>query len=152
MRTQYRTSIDPPPARQPFCVSQFPNTADCSTPTMASPSALAEHTGTEDEMKGHYQLGDLVEARFGGKSKWFPGKIRQVHESLGGFLYDIAYDDGDAEESVFAGRVRRPGQSPPSPRAGLTVDVKLARKGKVRKPKRIGRSVNLPHAKCKRFF
>lgn len=122
------TSIDSRRA-QPFCLLHLPNAADRSTPKMASSS------GTERENEGHFQRGDIVEARFRGKSKWFPGKIQQFHERPGGFLYDIDYDDGDAEESVLAGRVRRLGQSSPSPRAGLTIDVKLARKGKVRKPK-----------------
>ncbi|CAM9419628.1 unnamed protein product [Sphacelaria rigidula] len=95
---------------------------------MSSPSTVPAHT--EDASKGHFQLGERVEARFGGKSKWFPGKIRRARERPDGFLYDIVYDDGDSEEAVFAGRVRRPGQAPPSPRPGWAVDVKLARKGK----------------------
>lgn len=100
-----------------------------SSPAMSSPSTVPAHT--EDASKGHFQLGERVEARFGGKSKWFPGKIRRARERPDGFLYDIVYDDGDSEEAVFAGRVRRPGQAPPSPRPGWAVDVKLARKGKV---------------------
>lgn len=48
-------------------------------------------------------------------------------------LYDVDFDDGDEEEGVLAGRVRRPGQGPPALRTGLVVDVKLARKGKVGK-------------------
>lgn len=46
-------------------------------------------------------------------------------------MYDIAYDDGDNEDGVLAGRVRSPGQSSPPLRASLAVEVKLARKGKV---------------------
>lgn len=49
-------------------------------------------------------------------------------------LYDLDFDDGDKEEGVLAGRVRRPGQEPPALGAGLLVDVKLARKGKVGNP------------------
>lgn len=49
-------------------------------------------------------------------------------------LYDIEYDDGDKEEGVVGGRVRSPGQSAPTLEAGSAVDVKLARKGKVRQP------------------
>lgn len=51
---------------------------------------------------------------------------------MGGSLYDIAYDDGDKEEGVLAGRLRHPGQSPPTLHAGLVVDVKVAGKGKVK--------------------
>lgn len=47
-------------------------------------------------------------------------------------VYDIEYDDGDKEEGVVAGRLRSPGQSAPALEAGTAVEVKLARKGKVR--------------------
>ena len=40
----------------------------------------------------------LVEARFGGKAKYFSGKIVKVHEEE--LAYDIDYDDGDQEEEV----------------------------------------------------
>lgn len=51
--------------------------------------------------------------------------------AAGKVLYDIAYDDGDNEDGVLAGRVRSPGQNAPPLRASLAVEVKLARKGKV---------------------
>ncbi|CAN0244815.1 unnamed protein product, partial [Ectocarpus sp. 13 AM-2016] len=54
-------------------------------------------------------------------------------------LYDVDFDDGDEEEGVLAGRVRRPGQGPPALKAGLVVDIKLARKGKGYHPATIGR-------------
>lgn len=59
-------------------------------------------------------------------------QVRRTQEGVTGkVLYDIDFDDGDKEEGVIAGRVRSPGQSPPAFQAGLAVDVKLARKGKV---------------------
>lgn len=59
-------------------------------------------------------------------------QVRRVYEGpTGKVLYDVSFDDGDKEEGVLAGRVRNVGQSPPVLRAGLAVDVKLARKGKV---------------------
>lgn len=77
-----------------------------------------------------------MEARFRGKSKWFPGKVEKARESPAGYLYHIKYDDGDEEKDVLAGRVRRRGQKPPAPHVGLAVDIKLARKGKVSPPSR----------------
>lgn len=53
-------------------------------------------------------------------------------------MYDIEFDDGDKEDGVLAGRVRSPGQSAPTLEAGVTVDVKLARKGKVRQLNTVG--------------
>lgn len=71
-------------------------------------------------------VGDRVEARFGGKTEWFPGTVRAinaVHEKeapAGGTptrsnLPSIAidYDDGDVEDSVPRVRVRLPGQKQP---------------------------------------
>lgn len=99
-------------------------------PTSATQSP---HSGKTKKGDGHYQAGDEVEARFGGRSKWFAGKVTLAYsrDAHVGEVYDIAYDDGDTEEAVLAARVRRPGQSPPSPRTGVAIDVKLARKGKV---------------------
>ena len=50
-----------------------------------------------------YEVGDLVEARFGGDADWFPGKIARAS---GGDTYDIAYDDGDAESAVATALIR----------------------------------------------
>ncbi|CAN0537094.1 unnamed protein product, partial [Ectocarpus sp. 12 AP-2014] len=89
---------------------------------------------------GQYRPQDAVEARFGGRSKWFPGKVRRAYEGREGrLLYDVDFDDGDEEEGLLAGRVRRPGQGPPALKAGLVVDIKLARKGKGYHPATIGR-------------
>lgn len=61
-------------------------------------------------------------------------QVRRAYDGrpTGNAVYDIEYDDGDKEEGVVAGRVRRPGQSVPPLEAGAAVDIKLARKGKVR--------------------
>ena len=48
-------------------------------------------------------VGTCVEARFGGDDEWFPGKIEAVNDDQ---TYDIAYDDGDREESVRPALVR----------------------------------------------
>eukprot|EP00752_Nemacystus_decipiens_P017732 g15900.t1 len=93
------------------------------------------------QARDRYQAGEAVEARFGGRSKWFPGKVRRAYEEQpkDTVVYDIEYDDGDKEEGVVAGRVRRPGQSAPTLETGTTVDVKLARKGKGYHAGKIGR-------------
>lgn len=49
------------------------------------------------------QRGDKVEARYGGKSKWYAGKISRVNANG---TYDIAYDDGDSERAVRRNMVR----------------------------------------------
>ena len=47
--------------------------------------------------------GAAIEARFGGKALWYPGKVARAHAD-GSF--DIVYADGDAEEKVAALLVR----------------------------------------------
>lgn len=93
-------------------------------------------------------VGDRVEARFGGKSEWFPGivrAIRDVHDedtpAVGGRgggrdamksklpTVAVDYDDGDVEERVPRIRVRLPGQKQPRfLKEGDEVDVKRGRR------------------------
>lgn len=115
-----------------------PARAKASGRLKPKPSTLAKSTGGKRCAMGtsrddRFQPGDIVEARFGGRSRWFVGKIRRAYQDRSGeVLYDIAYDDGDKEEGVLGGRVRRPGQSPPALRQSAQVEIKLARKGKVK--------------------
>ncbi len=50
-----------------------------------------------------FREGDAVEARFGGRDKWFKGKITNVNRDG---TYDIRYDDGDRESGVKADYIR----------------------------------------------
>jgi len=45
-----------------------------------------------------FKEGQKIEGRFGGRAKYFPGKITNVFEDA--LAYDIAYDDGDVETMV----------------------------------------------------
>lgn len=97
-------------------------------------------------------VGDRVEARFGGKTEWFPGTVRAINTAVherdkdapvggsgvadsgsgrGGALRSnlptvaIDYDDGDVEERVPRVRVRLPDQKQPRfLKEGDEVDVK----------------------------
>ncbi|CAM9245490.1 unnamed protein product [Ectocarpus sp. 12 AP-2014] len=101
-------------------------------------------------------VGDRVEARHGGKSEWFPGTVREIHDvddahtpvstpdAVGGGggngggnsglkskLCSVAidYDDGDTEERVPRVRVRLVGQKQPRfLNEGDEVDVKRGKK------------------------
>ena len=48
----------------------------------------------------------MVDARHGGGSKWFPGKISAVNEDG---TYGVAYNDGDRERAVKAALLRNRG-------------------------------------------
>ena len=48
--------------------------------------------------------GDRVQARFGGRAKWFSGKVTFV--SRDGETADIEYDDGDTEDGVAIDLIR----------------------------------------------
>ena len=49
-------------------------------------------------------VGTVVEARFAGRSHWYPGVIHRVHADS---RLDIQYDDGDFETGVKATLVRK---------------------------------------------
>ncbi|TMW67942.1 hypothetical protein Poli38472_007614 [Pythium oligandrum] len=50
-----------------------------------------------------FRVDDLVEARYQGKTRYYPGKITQVHEDN---TFDIVYDDGDTETHVAVKMIR----------------------------------------------
>lgn len=53
-----------------------------------------------------FSVGDVVEANYGGKGKWYPGKVSSANSNG---TFDIGYDDGDSERGVTASRIRRAG-------------------------------------------
>lgn len=55
---------------------------------------------------GEYSIGDKVEARFGGRSRWFKATIERKNRDG---AYHLVYDDGDEESSVESVLIRRPG-------------------------------------------
>lgn len=58
----------------------------------------SNRTGT-----GTFECGDRIEARYRGKSKYYPGKIIRVR--LNG-TFDILYDDGEKENSVTRDKIK----------------------------------------------
>ena len=65
-----------------------------------------------------YQIGEAIEARFGGKAKYYGGKITNIN---GDGSYQISYDDGDTEMAVNEVFIRKivnkigvPGATTPS--------------------------------------
>jgi hypothetical protein len=52
----------------------------------------------------HLQVGDAIEARFGGGENYYPGEISKVN--VGG-TYDVTYHDGDAEAGLDRHLIRR---------------------------------------------
>ena len=57
-------------------------------------------------MSGALVAGAKVEAKLGGKGKWYPGKIEAVN---GDGTFAILFDDGDKEPSAKAADVRAVG-------------------------------------------
>ena len=79
------------------------------TPRKGNRSLSSDFEAVEETTVDSFRMGDIVEARFGGKSKWYKGRVTRVR--LSGAM-DITYDDGDKEENVSASLVRplkRPG-------------------------------------------
>jgi len=57
---------------------------------------LLDSNYTEDYSNNIYKVGDKVEARFGRRSRWYPGRISRAHNNE----YSIEYDDGEYETFV----------------------------------------------------
>lgn len=80
----------------------------------SSPTSVSQPTDVSTErnvslMQGkQFAIGDRVLGNFEDAGEWFPGVISGAE----GGLYDIAYDDGDAEENVPASSIKFP-QVPP---------------------------------------
>lgn len=62
--------------------------------------------GQERRSADSFRVGDDIEARYRGKSKWFKGVIRRVNSDN---TYDIRYADGDQETGVDSTLVRSNG-------------------------------------------
>ncbi|KAH8047674.1 tudor domain-containing protein [Aureococcus anophagefferens] len=52
---------------------------------------------------GAFKVGDKIEGRYRGKSKWYPGKIAKDN---GDGTYDLDYDDGESETGVAEALIR----------------------------------------------
>merc|ERR1712167_538181 len=63
---------------------------------------------SDDDDDKEFEEDDKVEARFGGKDKWFKGKITRKRSDG---TYDILYEDGDSERRVKAELIRKVGGS-----------------------------------------
>ncbi|KAK7247647.1 hypothetical protein SO694_00125033 [Aureococcus anophagefferens] len=64
---------------------------------------------------GAFPKGGAIEARYRGKSKWYPGKIGRDN---GDGTYDIDYDDGEQEKGVEEALIRGGASKPSKPSAG----------------------------------
>ena len=53
------------------------------------------------------KVGTAIEARYGGKTKWYKGKISRVNSNG---TYDVLYSDGDKERGVKRHLIRKVGQ------------------------------------------
>ena len=59
--------------------------------------ALTVESATGRSMRSKFRLGQGIEARYRGKTKFYPGKISREN---GDSTYDIDYDDGEKEFKV----------------------------------------------------
>lgn len=103
-----------------------------------SPSDKNEQDGSsiESDENGVVKPGVRVEARFGGRSAWFPGVVRAIHprgvagNGVSGLpTVEVEYDDGDREDNAPRVRVRLEGQKQPRfLNEGDEVDFKKGKK------------------------
>jgi hypothetical protein len=79
----------------------------------------------EEEKQTSFSLDDVIEARYGGKSSYFRGKIVKCRSNG---KYDIRYDDGDEETYVAAALIRAIDTDKVSWRKGQAVDARFGGK------------------------
>merc|ERR1712224_521836 len=64
----------------------------------------------EEEEPEELEVGMAIEARYGGKSKWYKGTVMKVNKtSFGGperWTYNLKYEDGDREQRVKRSLIR----------------------------------------------
>ena len=65
--------------------------------------ALIRGAASSSGSGGAFSVGAKVDARYRGKSKWYPGKIAADN---GDGTYDIDYDDGESETKVAGALIR----------------------------------------------
>ena len=72
----------------------------------------------DSDAEESYKMGDKVEARFKGGTRWHPGRIANVNRDG---TYDVRYDDGDEERRVESRMIRKLSRSS-SPRNNADSD------------------------------
>ena len=75
-------------------------------PSMVRGKEAASDDSQEPMTDDNFLEGDKVEARFGGRSRWFKATVASRHRSG---TYSLRYDDGDEEMSVEKHLIRRVG-------------------------------------------
>merc|ERR1711975_123814 len=70
----------------------------------------SEMEDEEEEEPEELEEGMAIEARYGGKSKWYKGTVMKVNKRrFGGperWTYDLKYEDGDREQRVKRSLIR----------------------------------------------
>ena len=89
----------------------------------------AKRDASPEREASKFAAGDAVEARFGGKKKWYAGKILKV---LGGARYEVEYDDGDVEKGVDEEMIRALAAAPAAGAFAVGAKVECRYKGKKR--------------------
>lgn len=83
---------------------------DGDSETAVRPENLRDAGGTVSSVpvggdtSAGFTLDEPVDADYGGKGKWYPGRIAKINKDNG--TYDILYDDGDRERGVPGNRIR----------------------------------------------
>ncbi|CAM9486376.1 unnamed protein product, partial [Sphacelaria rigidula] len=70
----------------------------------ANGASVDFHSSAVDDGLGEYATGDRVEARFGGRSRWFKATVERKNRDG---TYHLVYADGDEERNVESSLIRR---------------------------------------------
>ena len=92
-----------------------PVTSASDATAAVSLGARATMFGEAPTVSGKFAAGDAVEARYGGKARYYDGKIVGAN---GDGTFEVCYDDGDTEKAVVGALIRRKGaQEAAAPRS-----------------------------------
>ena len=115
---EVKESADPNKQRKQVKAASKPKEA-ADKPPIDKCTSSQRGTGAEMQAanrrpvpRGKFKQGQLVEARFDGGNKWYPGTVTKV---LGNRFYALAYDNGDAEVSVVEVMIRPRTEKKPKP-------------------------------------
>lgn len=123
-------------------------------------AAAGPKTGGGTE--GEFLEGDKVEARFGGRSRWFKATVQRKNRDR---TYHLLYADGDEERSVEKAMIRRTrepegqddkatssGQRPSSSRANSYPDSDIAPTGTRKQSLRVGDEIEARYKRGRKWY
>lgn len=132
---------------------------DVDASMVRSASALTlSSTDADEKYAGNYREGDSVEARFGGRFRWYKAKVSRKNRDG---TYHLIYADGDEERAVDKSLIRRIGADQAQDTKGSSSRTDVDRtpsmeadteSGRSKKLRRVGDEIEARYKKGRRWY